>query len=198
MAIPIASGDDQSEQCGHDRVEQARTRRSRDLYPDEEHRRRDQEPLHLSSLGAVRPAPAPCQRCDGAGAADQEQRQAHVAEPPGALLRAAAGPMGWRAPARWRVAQGQTRTTRPAARSQGPPPRRPTASAATAGDRPGTAASRRSSAVTAPLRPSAAIPNPNPEPGTPDKPQNRQAAESPCPVHCQDQINRPLIPSSQP
>jgi len=49
--------------------------------------------------------------------------------------------------------------------------------------------------VTASLRPQRP-PEPDPEPGTPDKPQNRQTAESARPIHCQDQINRPLIPSS--
>ena len=49
--------------------------------------------------------------------------------------------------------------------------------------------------VTAPLRPPAATRTPTPS-RNPDKPQNRQAAESPHPIHCRDQINRPLIPSS--
>ncbi len=43
--------------------------------------------------------------------------------------------------------------------------------------------------VTAPLRPQRP-PEPDPEPATPDKPQDRQAAEGPRPIHRQDQINR--------
>ena len=40
-------------------------------------------------------------------------------------------------------------------------------------------------------------PNPDPEPGTPDKPQDRQAAESPRPIHL-PRSNQPAADSVQP